>query len=321
MSLTLAIPVHNDARPLARLLARAAQAQAFARIVVVDDGSDTPLEADALAAAAGLGADRLSLLRHDIAQGPGRARNHALAAVDTPWLMYLDADDLPTPEIAPLMADLAGQSFDFCLFQHHDTRAEQELRWGQMPWDQALWAAAGADLGALTQASPGAAAHLAGTANYPWNKIYRADFLRDHGIGCSDILVHEDVELHWKSFARARTILASDRIGVIHHVATAGDRLTNRRGPERLAVFPVLTRLAGEIAPNAALFRAFGRFSLALALWIRGNLAPEHHPALADAVAAFVSGALTDALRARLGAADPALMAEIEAMIGETSVS
>lgn len=317
MTLTLAIPSHNDTAPLCRLLAGVRPLDCVAHVVVVDDGSDTAIAAGGLARASGLDPDRITLLRNDTARGPGAARNRALEHVTTEYMLFLDADDQVTPDLPHLMRDLSGQSFDFCLFQHHDTRAEQDFAWGQMPWDQAHWRAAGVDLGALNAVAPAAAADLCQTANYPWNKICRTAFLRDHGIGCSGILVHEDVELHWRSFLNARTILASDRVCVIHGVAADGRRLTNRAGPERLDVFDPLDRIAREIAGRGdTLFTLpFYRFALGLCLWIRGNLRPEFHARLAGRVRTFADTHIPPDLLAALHRDDPGRMQRIAAMI------
>lgn len=317
MTLTLAIPVHNDADDLARLLARAAATGCFDHVVVVDDGSDDPLEADRLCAESGLEPAGLTLLRHDRARGPGAARNRALAEVATEHVLFMDADDLPTRDLAHLIADLDAQTFDFCLFQHHDSRSEQEHRWGQTPWDQALWRAAGVDLGALNPVPPRAAAHLAQTANYPWNKLYRTAFLRDHSIGCSEILLHEDVELHWRSFLNARTILASDRIGVIHFVHPGAGRLTNRAGPERLDVFAPLARIAAEIAASGSDTFAlpFFRFALGLIDWISGNLDAAHNTELGARTGAFIATDMPAAILNRLRQSDGELVARVETLM------
>ena len=309
MSLTLAIPAHNDAGPLRQLLARAATLDCVSRVVVVDDGSDEPLRTMDLRAIF----PDLTLLRHARARGPGAARNHALAHVETEFLLFVDADDLPTRELDGLMTDLAGQTFDVCLFQHHDTRAEQELRWGQTRYDLAFWQAAGLDLGALQEVTAEAALLLAQTANYPWNKIYRTDFLRAHGIGCTEILVHEDIELHWRSFLCAERILASDRIGVIHHVSGDGARLTNRRGAERLEVFGPLARLRDEMALRGAEDYAlpFHRFSISLFDWIAGNIVQAHRPAFWAKVHHFLQ-AMPGPVRAVLADSDAALLARVE---------
>ncbi|MFC4671066.1 glycosyltransferase family 2 protein [Seohaeicola nanhaiensis] len=308
MTLTLAIPCHNDREPLAALLARARRLGCFDHVVVVDDGSDRPLAATALCAAAGLAPERLTLIRHETALGPGAARNRALAEVGTDHVLFLDADDLPTAELPLLMEDLAGRSFDFCLFAHHDTRRAQDRAWGQMPWDQALWERAGVALGALSEVTSEAATHLAQTANYPWNKIYRTAFLRERAIGCSEILLHEDVELHWKSFVHARTILASDRVGVIHVVNQGGDRLTNLESSARLEVFGPFARLAAETA-GTPFALPFARFALGLCAWIGDHVAAAHRPRLAELTRTFATRDLAAPVRAELARSDPALMA------------
>lgn len=314
MTLSIAIPVHNDASNLQRLLTHLARRELADEVVVVDDGSDTALSKEALCAASGFDPAQLHLLRHAAARGPGTARNHALTSVTSTHVMFLDADDLPTRDLSDLRTDLADRHFDFCLFQHHDTRSEQELRWGQMPWDQKLWEAAGVDLGAVSEVSEDAGAALARTANYPWNKIYRTAFLKDHGIGCTEIMVHEDVELHWRSFLKADTILASDRIAVIHEVAPDGARLTNRAGPERLAAFAPLTALAFDVA-DTPYEMAFAQFSIGLIAWIADHLDPAHHAALAKKANTFLQEALPEALHPVLERESPEQMTRLKTLI------
>lgn len=272
MTLTIAIPVHNDAANLMRLLKDLHALHCAAQIVVVDDHSDEPLQQSILCMASGL--DDLILLRSETALGPGAARNLALTYVTTPLVLFLDADDQPTRSLPWLLQDLEDQSFDFCLFQHHDTRMAERGLFGQMPYDQLFWNAAKLPPGALTPLTHFAAAQLVQTSNYPWNKIYNTDFLRNHDISCTEILVHEDIELHWRSFFHGARILASDHIAVIHHVHDTGQRLTNRTGPERLEVFKPLTRLEREIETggHALYLRPFWTFSIGLLHWIRDNL-------------------------------------------------
>lgn len=318
MTLTLAIPSHNDTAPLCRLLHQIARLKLGDHVIVVDDGSDRPVDKAQVCDQSGLPQDRLMLLRHDRPKGPGAARNRAILYTQTDHLLFLDADDLPTRELPELLRDLEGEAFDFCQFQYHDTRMEQELAWGQMTHDQQLWQAAGLDLGALSEVTPKAAAELARTANYPWNKIYRTEFLRAHAIGCSDILVHEDVELHWRSFLNARRILASDRVGVIHFVSPQGARLTNRTGAERLDLFGPLGRLAMEIRLKSPATYALPFFDFAIGLfdWIAGNLDPAHHDAFATAVHDFVTIQVPADLLDQIRAAEPERTARVLARAG-----
>lgn len=77
-----------------------------AEIIVIDDGSPTPLE----------DIPRARVVRHDTARGPAAARNRALDLVDTEFVLFLDHDiDLP-PEAGraqywqPLLFHCAGSS-------------------------------------------------------------------------------------------------------------------------------------------------------------------------------------------------------------------
>ena len=302
MKLTLVIPTHNDEDALHRLLYHVSWLPELARVIVVDDGSDPALTRTPLADTLGGDRSRLTLLRHETPQGAGAARNLALDQIDTEHVMFLDADDLPTRELRDVLRDLDGQDFDFCLFQHHDTLMERDGVWGQRTFDQELWQAAGLAVGALAPVTPQAAALLCRTANYPWNKIYRTAFLQGHQIRCTEIAVHNDVELHWRSFLHAKQILTSDRIAVIHHVDPAQQRLTNRKGAERLQVFVALNRIAEEIGPhsNSPFALPFYRFAIGLIDWISGNLHPDHHPRLHALARDFYARHIPGAIRSFL---------------------
>lgn len=288
LDLTIAVPARNDAQPLAALLARLAALDLAQEVILADDGSDSPLDADALAQAAGLPPQRLTVLRQNTPRGAGAARNLALSRARTRHLLYLDADDLPTRELRQLCAALDGKVFDFCLFQHHDSRMARDGIWGQTPHDQALWQQAGLTQGVLRPAGPNAARHLVQTANYPWNKIYRTSFLQAEGICCSETLVHNDIELHWLSFLRAQKILSSDHAGVIHFVQDNGGRLTNRSGTERLQVFEPLERVAAETRDRKLYRAAFLEFSLGLLIWADGVLQPDLQPQFRAMAADFL---------------------------------
>ena len=293
----LVIPVHNDAERLARLL-DTARSMGFAEIVVVDDGSDTPVTAD-----------DVTLIRHDSARGPGPARNAGLDAVTAPYLLFLDSDDLPTADLPALLADLAQDpDFDICLFKHADSRFSVAGHWGQPDWDEAFWQAAGLAIGTLQEAPAATRPLLAQTANYPWNKIQRTAFLRDRAIRFPDAPVHEDIAPHWLAFARADRVLTSDRVCVWHAVADA-DRQTNRRGAERLAVFDAVAPVVQTLA-DPALRVAFVTFMLGLADWIRGTLDPAHHPAFEAALTHWLRVTIAP-WHADIAARDPALQARI----------
>lgn len=316
MSCTLVIPTRNDTTNLKRLLEQAFHMKCFAGAIVVDDASDSPLTPELCLP------ERpkwVHLVRHDERKGAGAARNLGLQHVETSHLLFFDSDDLLTSEIPHLLADLDGRDFDFCIFKHNDSRRSAAGSWGQTRWDEALWRHAGAAVGALRPVSPSFAPTLARTANYPWNKIYRTDFLRDNGLRCSETLVHNDILLHWASFVRARNILSSDRIAAIHHVGLKPGRLTDHSGPERLAIFDILSEvLKTEISLDRNFFAAFLGFSSYLFGWIQGVIAPSQQLTLDARIRRFLLAAVSPDDFRDLAVSDPVLALRINLQLAET---
>ena len=315
MTLALAIPVHDDAAALARLLDCAAGMDIFDQVVICDDGSAAPVTRTLAPPAL---RPRTAILRNARPLGAGAARNRALGAVATSHLLFFDSDDLPGVELPPLWRSLCGEDFDFCLFRHHDTRSEIHGGWGQMPGDDRLWARAGMGGRALAEVAGDARRALAETANYPWNKIYRTGFLRDNALGCAETEVHEDVELHWLSFLQARRILASDRIAATHVVRPAGSRLSNRRDAARLDAFASFSNVAARIAaaPDPALLLAYLRFLWGLSRWMRAHLEPDLHERLDAEMRAFLCRHVSRDVLAALAGEDPGLAGRILAAMG-----
>lgn len=84
---TVVIPVHDNPSGLARLVS----ALRGLRVIIVDDGSATPvLESDF----ATMHCD-IRVLRHARSKGPAAARNSGLAACDTDFVAFLDSDVVP----------------------------------------------------------------------------------------------------------------------------------------------------------------------------------------------------------------------------------
>lgn len=93
---TVAVPAHGPAEqvlPLLRALSAQADPAAPLPVIVSDDASPVPLAAQL--EGTDLPGLRLTVLRSERNGGPGAARNRALARVTTPWVSFLDADEIP----------------------------------------------------------------------------------------------------------------------------------------------------------------------------------------------------------------------------------
>ncbi len=314
MKLSLVIPVRNDPDGLARLLKQSADLALFDAVLVCDDASTPPCRP------ADLGFDEAALgityLRSEDHRGAGHARNMGLDAVQTDHVMFFDSDDLLAPPLVALWQDLQGEQspFDFCLLRHVDSRQRALGRPGPMEADQRLWQACGLLDTAPQEVGAAEAVQIAQIAAYPWNKIYRTAFLRDAGIRCTEIPVHNDIELHWSSFLRARRILASGALCCEHFVAQQGNRLTNRRGAERLEVFRALAplhRVLQESGRAPAFLVAMTGFYTRLFDWILGTLEDEYHAEFFQRVSAFLLEHHDDVSMGLIAARDPELAQRI----------
>ncbi len=275
MKLSLIVPVCNDLEGVRTVLRQACELGIFAQVILSDDASDIPFSVDEVTADAPGPYPELVILRHETRGGAGRARNLALAKVTGTHVLFFDADDHLRPELVDIWQCLEQETedFDFCIFRHVEERCHQDGHLGMFPKDEALWAEAGA-VHIFGELAPQKATKLAQVAAYPWNKIYRAEFLRVAGVRCGETLVHNDIGLHWLGFLRAERILYSTVLGCEHVLAAGRSHLTRRRGRERLQVFDALQDVLGEVGSLSGAWNlAFALFYLDLLVWARERVA------------------------------------------------
>lgn len=316
--LSVVIPVYNDPEGLVRLLRQIEEMAIFAEVIVCDDASTIPCRPQDLGIDEAAG--RITYLRSETQGGAGRARNIGLDAVTTEQVIFFDSDDLFLPDFIPLTETLAGMEFDFCLFRHIDSRERARGVPGPMSADQERWERAGVRSPRPRLLTLASRLDLVEIAAYPWNKVYRTAFLREAGVRCTEILIHNDIELHWASFLQADRVLASSALGCEHFVTDHGSRLTNRRGRERIDVLEALTHIY-EILPYAALREAFTvpypQFYMRLFGWVLENLDPEYHPEFRRAVAKFLLRWQDEASMTQLANRAPLVARDVVAWIRE----
>jgi len=277
-SYSFVIPAYNDRAGIARHLDYFRTVREPVQLVIVDDCSEDDT-ADLVAAAEM--PDHVEIRYHRQAEngGPAAARNTGLDLATRDYLLFLDADDLLAPCFFDVMR-LApfGPGVDFVMFKHHlSTRADERFTYDMHQVDRAFFSRQSHSPFPLQQFRlqdrPGALA----TVNFPWNKLYRRDFLLRAGIAFPDLRMHEDITPHWQSFLRCETfgVLYWAPPLLTHYEIPQGTRATQYVGEKRMGVFAELARIETELLahPDADLLQpVFVEFCGHLFHWMTGPL-------------------------------------------------
>lgn len=277
MTVSVVVPVWNDAEGALRLVDQLDGIDFVSEIILVDDFSQTHLS-DCIDPQDF--STRLKIFRQSSNLGAGAARNAGLELVTNPLCIFIDSDDEITEDFSLILDDCINNidAFDFVIFRHIDSREMARGRDSALHVDEVHWnklTTQGLELGIM---SPSEQEDMASISAYPWNKVYRTKFLIDHQISCTEIPVHNDIEIHWASFLLAERVLYTNRRGILHYVEETGSRITNRKGRERLRVFEALDNVSSRIKsdrPRIGMRIAFWWFYTKLMDWIPDNLEDE----------------------------------------------
>ncbi|WP_165937701.1 glycosyltransferase family 2 protein [Antarcticimicrobium sediminis] len=272
------IPAYNDRDGIARHLDYFRGVRDPVQLVIVDDCSEDDT-ADLVAAAQMPEHVEITYHRQVENGGPAAARNTGLELATRDYAMFLDADDLLAPCFFDVMR-LApfGPGVDFVMFKHHlSAQADVRFTYDMHRVDRTFFSRNPYSPFPMQtfrlKERPGALT----TVNFPWNKLYRRDFLLQAGITFPDLRMHEDITPHWQSFLRSRTfgVLYWAPPLLTHYEIPQGDRATQYIGEKRMGVFAELARIEEELLahPDAdALRPVFAEFCGHLFHWMTGPL-------------------------------------------------
>ena len=216
------IPVHNGADYLEDTL-RCVMKQTLRKIeiIVVDDGST-----DDTAAIVKRLQEEDSRLRYIYQEkaNAGVARNRGMASANGQALMFLDGDDLFEPEMLEKMyGTLAECTADMvvCDADQYDTRTgeylpkPQYMRSEYLPEDKTIFSKL--ELGEHI---------LYFTTSVPWNKLFRASFLKENNLQFQDIERANDQYLSILALLLAYKIVAVREVLVHYRINQKGNLTT-----------------------------------------------------------------------------------------------
>lgn len=285
---TVIVPGRDVAEYAAEALASLrAQTLTAWRAVLVDDGSvDATSEIFGAAAASD---PRFVLVRHDAPRGLGAARNAGLDLVDTPFVGFLDADDVMMPTaLERLVTTLTTTGSDIVAGAYVRLRADDQGRYA--PGVTQPWVRAATDPerhGTSLSEHPDVSGNVVA-----WSKVSRVELWRRHGLRFPEAALYEDqivaqllytharaidvipdVVVHWRERADGSSITQhKDAVPVLADyldamrgglaVLDAADQRAAARSRVRLILdmdTPALIRIAQD-HPDAAYRRAVGAF-------------------------------------------------------------
>ncbi|MFK4113127.1 glycosyltransferase family 2 protein [Microbacterium sp. NPDC006705] len=197
--------------------------------ILIDDGSrDTTGRIFAEAAASD---ERFRVIAHDRAVGLGAARNAGLDRVDTPFVAFLDADDVLTPSaLERWIGTLDASGSDFVAGAYVRLRPTDE---GYVPGPVQPWVAAStrpARIGTTLADHPEASGNIVA-----WSKASRIEFWRRHRLRFPENRLYEDQLVAQQMYTRARAFDVIPDVVVHWRERADGSSITQHR-----AQLPVL---------------------------------------------------------------------------------
>lgn len=250
------VTAHNVQDCLGECLASlAAQTYENFRVLVIEDGST-----DQSAEVAGEFAARDA--RFEVHSTPGLgaagARNRGLALVEAPLFMLLDGDDIFHPELlehlnaALISADADIAVCDMVQFVHdpalsHEARTRIAAPWSlkksQLPnLDEQPWV--------NWQTIPGNL--FAAFMGWPWDKLYRTEFIRQHDLAFPEDLTNsEDMLFTYEALVLADRIAVVDEVLIDHRIERTGS-VSNSRTTDPLAFYEALRRMKAFLQAQPA---------------------------------------------------------------------
>ena len=233
---SVVIPVYNIAPHLRQCLDSVMnQTLRELEIICVDDGStdDSPKILAQYAAQD----SRVRVIAQKNA-GPGAARNTGMAKATGKYLVFLDSDDWIEPSMLEKMvrsADETGAEIVICKSVEFDTDTGKNR--------PSEWMLKTELLPGLEFEPKDIAEHIFQfTYGWPWDKLYRTDFVRRESLSYPRLPNSEDLVFVFQSLVLARKISVVNQV-LVHHRVNRKSSVSNSRHRDPEVPYQALSQL------------------------------------------------------------------------------
>jgi glycosyltransferase involved in cell wall biosynthesis len=221
---TIIVPGYNVAPYAAEALdsLRRQHLQNWTAVLIDDSSTDSTAE---VFAAATEDDARFRLVRHDRRVGLGAARNTGLDLVQTPFLGFLDADDVLTPTALDRLVGVLDQTgSDFAVGAY--VRLRPDDAGGYTIGEVQPWVAASTAperRGTTIDEHPEASGNIVA-----WSKVSRTDFWHRTGLRFPEGRLYEDQVVAQQMYARARRFDTIPDVVAHWRIRADGSSITQR---------------------------------------------------------------------------------------------
>lgn len=241
----------RDVAPYAQEAIDSLRAQTFPawRAVLVDDGSRDAT--GAVFAAAAASDDRFRLVSHPAPRGLSAARNTGLDLVETPFVGFLDADDVFTPRaLERFVTTLTRTGSDIVVGAYVRLRPDEAGAYRPGPVQP--WVRAATDpqrLATTLSAHPDLSGNIVA-----WSKLSRVELWRRTGVRFPEGRLYEDQLVAQRLYTAARAIDVIPDVVVHWRERADGSSITQNKN-----LLPVLVDYLDALSGGIAVLDAAGQ--------------------------------------------------------------
>ena len=222
IKVSVVMPIYNAGEYLSRAISDVLrQTLTDIELILIDDGSTD--NSPRIISKFGKKDERIISFRQSNA-GPSVARNKGLEFARGRYIIFLDADDMYEPNLLESLYNFADEGeLDIAVsaFDIYDESQNKFIKPTADPGSEIF------DGGRITSKNEHPDKIFGSTSGYAWNKLLRAEFMRDKKLMFDpDLYVFEDVHFSASVMALAERVARVDDILIHHRVYSDQSRAT-----------------------------------------------------------------------------------------------